>query len=168
LIDLLEQIAQDMDDWLSEGRVIEVETSIGQVIELVGDADFAVIAELVAMAQEISAETQRGAHFSPPLDEDQLAFYDAVAQNPSAVDVLGEGVLAAIARDLVAVMQRDIRTDWTVREAVRARLRSSIRRLLAKYKYPPDKQPEAIKLVMEQMESMAPRYAGMRRTGQVN
>ncbi len=72
-----------------------------------------------------------------------------------------------IARDLVAVMQRDIRTDWTVREDVRARLRSSIRRLLAKYKYPPDKQPEAIKLVMEQMESMAPRYAGMRRTARV-
>lgn len=49
LIDLLEQIAQDMDDWLSEGRVIEVETSIGQVIELVGDADFAVIAELASL-----------------------------------------------------------------------------------------------------------------------
>jgi len=125
-----------------------------------------VIAELVAMAQEISAEAQRGAHFAPPLDEDQLAFYDAVAQNPSAVDVLGEGVLADIARDLVTVMQRDIRTDWTVREDVRARLRSSIRRLLAKYKYPPDKQPEAIKLVMEQMESMAPRYAERRGVGQ--
>jgi type I restriction enzyme R subunit len=125
-----------------------------------------VIAELVAMAQEISAETQRGSHFSPPLDEDQLAFYDAVTQNPSAMDVLGEGVLADIARDLVAVMQRDIRTDWTVREDVRARLRSSIRRLLAKNKYPPDKQPEAIKLVMEQMESMAPRYSTRRRTEQ--
>jgi len=125
-----------------------------------------VIAELVAMAQEISAEAQRGAGFDPPLDEGQLAFYDAVAQNPSAVDVLGEGVLADIARDLVTVMQRDIRTDWTVREDVRARLRSSIRRLLAKYKYPPDKQPEAIKLVMEQMESMAPRYAERRGVGQ--
>ena len=124
------------------------------------------IAELVAMAQEISAEAQRGSHFSPPLDEDQLAVYDAVTQNPSAMDVLGEGVLADIARDLVAVMQRDIRTDWTVREDVRARLRSSIRRLLAKYKYPPDKQPEAIKLVMEQMESMAPRYSTQRRTEQ--
>lgn len=124
-----------------------------------------VIAELVAMAQEISGEALRGSHFSPPLDEDQLAFYDAVAQDPCAIDVLGEGVLADIARDLVRVMQQDIRTDWTVREDVRARLRSSIRRLLAKYRYPPDRQPEAITLVMEQMESMAPRYSERRRIG---
>jgi len=121
-----------------------------------------VIAELVAMAKEISAEGSRGAHFTPPLDDDQLAFYDAVAQNESAVSEQGEGVLAQIARDLVAVMQRDVRTDWTVREDVRARLRSSIKRLLVKHGYPPDKQPAAIKLVMEQMESMAPRYAEAR------
>jgi type I restriction enzyme R subunit len=121
-----------------------------------------VIAELVAMAKEISAEGSRGARFTPPLDDDQLAFYDAVAQNESAVSEQGEGVLAQIARDLVAVMQRDVRTDWTVREDVRARLRSSIKRLLVKHGYPPDKQPAAIKLVMEQMESMAPRYAQMR------
>ena len=83
----------------------------------------------------------------------------AVATNESAVDVMGEGVLADIARELVAVMRRDIRTDWTVREDVRAKLRTSIRRLLIKHGYPPDKQPDAIKLVMEQMEAMAPRYA---------
>ena len=64
-----------------------------------------------------------------------------------------------IARELVAIMRRDVRTDWTVREDVRAKLRSSIKRLLVKYKYPPDKQPGAIKLVMEQMEQLAPRYA---------
>lgn len=57
------------------------------------------------------------------------------------------------------MMRRDVRTDWTVRDDVRAKLRSSIKRLLAKHGYPPDKQPGAIKLVMEQMESMAPRYA---------
>jgi type I restriction enzyme R subunit len=79
--------------------------------------------------------------------------------------VLGEGKLADIARDLVTVMQRDIRTDWTVREDVRSRLRSSIRRLLAIHKYPPDKAQGAIELVMEQMESMAPRYSEQRRAG---
>ncbi len=68
-------------------------------------------------------------------------------------------MLAQIARELVAIMRRDVRTDWTVREDVRAKLRSSIKRLLVKYKYPPDKQPGAIKLVMEQMEQLAPRYA---------
>lgn len=74
----------------------------------------------------------------------------------------GDSVLAQIARELVAVMRRDVRTDWTVRDDVRAKLRSSIKRLLVKYDYPPDKQPGAIKLVMEQMESMAPRYAAER------
>ena len=121
-----------------------------------------VIAELVELAREVAAESDRGARFTPPITTDELAFYDAVAQNESAVDVMGEGVLAQIARDLVAVMQRDIRTDWTVRDDVRAKLRSSIKRLLAKHGYPPDAQPAAIKLVMEQMESMAPRYAQRR------
>ncbi len=118
-----------------------------------------VIAELVELAREVAREGNRGARFTPPLNSDELAFYDAVALNESAVEVQGEGVLAAIARDLVAVMRRDVRTDWTVRDDVRAKLRSSIKRLLVKYGYPPDKQPEAIKLVMEQMESMAPRFA---------
>ena len=82
-----------------------------------------------------------------------------MATNESAVELQGEEVLAQIARDLVQVMQRDVKTDWTVRDDVRAKLRSSIKRLLVKYKYPPGQQPEAIKLVIEQMEEMAPRYA---------
>ena len=118
-----------------------------------------VIAELVALAREVAAEASRGNSFVPPLNHDELAFYDAVAQNESAVEVQGEGVLASIARELVEVMRRDVRTDWTVRDDVRAKLRSSIKRLLVKYGYPPDQQPGAIKLVMEQMESMAPRYS---------
>lgn len=118
-----------------------------------------VIAELVALAREVAAEANRGNSFVPPLNHDELAFYDAVAQNESAVELQGESVLASIARELVDVMRRDVRTDWTVRDDVRAKLRSSIKRLLVKYGYPPDKQPGAIKLVMEQMESMAPRYS---------
>jgi len=121
-----------------------------------------VIAELVELAKEVAAEAARGATFSPPLNEDELAFYDAVSQNESALELQGEGVLADIARELVAVMQRDVRTDWTVRDDVRAKLRSSIKRLLVKHGYPPDQQPAATKLVMEQMESMAPRYADLR------
>jgi len=124
-----------------------------------------VIAELIALAKDVVAEAARGDRFTPPLDEDQLAFFDAVATNESAVDVMGEGILADIARELVAVMQRDIRTDWTVRDDVRAKLRTSIKRLLVKHGYPPDQQVGAIKLVMEQMESMAPRYAQRRQVG---
>lgn len=121
-----------------------------------------VIAERVELAKEVAAEASRGSTFSPPLSSDELAFCDAVATNESTIDVQGEEVLAQIARELVAVMRRDVRTDWTVRDDVRAKLRSSIKRLLVKYKYPPDRQPEAIKLVMDQMESMAPRYADER------
>jgi type I restriction enzyme R subunit len=92
------------------------------------------------------------------LSDDELAFNDAVSANESAVQLQGEDVLAQIARDLVGIMQRDVKTDWTVRDDVRAKLRSSIKRLLVRYKYPPDKQPEAIRLVIEQMEAMAPYY----------
>ena len=121
-----------------------------------------VIAELVELAAEIAAESRRGQQFSPPMNDDELAFYDAITQNQSAVEVQGEGVLADIARELVAVMRRDVRTDWTVRDDVRAKLRSSIKRLLVKHGYPPDRQPEAIGLVMDQMEQMAPRYSAAR------
>lgn len=114
-----------------------------------------VIAELVEMAKEALAEADRGKQFSPPLDYAELTFYDAITQNESAVELQGEGVLAEIARQLVAVMRRDVRTDWTVREDVRAKLRSSVKRLLVLNGYPPDETPEAIKLVIEQMESMA-------------
>ncbi len=118
-----------------------------------------VIAELIELAKEIAAERNRGAHFSPPLSHHELAFYDAVSANESAVRLQGEDVLAQIARDLVGIMQRDVKTDWTFRDDVRAKLRSSIKRLLVRYKYPPDKQPEAIRKVIEQMEELAPQYA---------
>lgn len=115
-----------------------------------------VIAALIEFAKEVAAEGDRGTGFTPPLNADELAFYDAVSSNDSAVEHQGEIVLAEIARELVTIMRRDIKMDWTVRDDVRAKLRSSIKRLLVKYKYPPDKQPEAIRLVIEQMESMAP------------
>ena len=117
-----------------------------------------VIAELIAMARDLVEESNRGKRFDPPLEIDELTFYDAVTQNESAL-AMGDGVLAQIARDLVGVMRRDVRTDWTVREDVRAKLRTTIRWLLIKHGYPPDQQPAAIKLVMDQMEAMAPRYA---------
>ena len=121
-----------------------------------------VIAELVELAKEAAAEGRRGERFSPPLEHDELAFYDVVAENEAAVDVMGDDVLAQIARDLVAAMRRDTRIDWTVREDVRAKLRTTIRRLLRKYGYPPDEQPEAIVRVMQQMETLAPKYAESR------
>lgn len=106
-----------------------------------------VIAELITMAREVAAEGNRGAHLTPPLDHDELAFYDAAAQNESGIELQGEDVLAQIAPELVTVLRRDIRTDWTVRDDVRDKLRSSVKRLLVKLGYPPDQQPAAIKRV---------------------
>lgn len=118
-----------------------------------------VIAELVELAKDVHAERTRGDSFTPPLNIDELTFLDAVALNESAVTELGAGKLADIARDIVAVMRRDIRTDWTVRDDVRAKLRTTLKRVLRKHGYPPDRQPEAVKRVMDQMEAMAPRIA---------
>lgn len=70
--------------------------------------------------------------------------------------------MAEIARELVAIMRSDTRTDWTKRSDVQAKLRAEIKRLLRKHKYPPDKQPGAVQLVLEQMETLAPEYAQTR------
>lgn len=118
-----------------------------------------VLAELVEHLKQVHEEGRRGERFNPPLGTDELAFLDAASQNDAAVLLMGEDTLAQIARELVLIMRRDVRTDWTVREDVRAKLRKSIKRLLVKYRYPPDKQEDAVKLVIEQMEELAPRYA---------
>jgi type I restriction enzyme R subunit len=114
-----------------------------------------IIAELVALAKEVSADASRGTTFAPPLNTDELAFYDAVAQNESAVTKMGEGKLADIARDLVRTLRRDITTDWVARDDVRAKIRSTIKRLPAKHGYPPDAEKEAIRRVLDQMETFA-------------
>jgi type I restriction enzyme, R subunit len=118
-----------------------------------------IIAELVAMAKEVSADACRGDGFKPPLNGDELAFYDAVAQNESAVTEMGDSVLADIARDLVRVLRRDVTTDWVSRDDVRAKIRSTIKRLLAKHGYPPDAQAGATELVLRQMETFAEEWS---------
>ncbi|MGC3993494.1 MAG: type I restriction endonuclease subunit R [Propionicimonas sp.] len=115
-----------------------------------------VLIELFEMARDVAAEAKRGEQFHPPLGRDELATYDAIADNASALDVLGQDVLADIARQLVTMMRADVKTDWTVRDDVRASLRAKIRRLLRKYKYPPDAAEGAVKQVIEQMELLAP------------
>lgn len=91
----------------------------------------------------------------PLIGDGELAFYDAVAQNESAVTGMGEGKLADIARDLVRTLRRDITTDWVARDDVRAKIRSTIKRLLARHGYPPDAEKEAIQRVLDQMETFA-------------
>lgn len=101
------------------------------------------------------AGRRSGERFEPALDWRELAFYDAVADHGTARSVMGDEVLASIARELVAEVRSKLKPDWIAREPVRARLRSAIKRLLARRNYPPDQAPAAITLVLKQMEHFA-------------
>jgi type I restriction enzyme R subunit len=112
-----------------------------------------VVAELVDLAESLKVEAHRGADLG--LNDDELAFYDAIRTNSSAVLKLGDETLKKIAHELVEAVRKDAKTDWNVKEQVRAKLRSSIKRLLLKYEYPPDDAVAATDLVMEQAEAIA-------------
>jgi type I restriction enzyme R subunit len=109
-----------------------------------------VVAELVALAQQLKAETARGA--ATGLKPDELAFYDAICTNDAARALMADETLKLIARELVEIVRRDAKTDWTIKEQVRAKLRATIRRLLLKHGYPPDMAPAATDLVLAQAE----------------
>ena len=112
-----------------------------------------VIEELIELAREMRAASARGEQLG--LTEDELAFYDALETNDSAVQVLGDETLRAIARELVETVRRNVTIDWTVRESVRANLRRHVRRILREHGYPPDKQERATLTVLEQAEFLS-------------
>jgi len=93
------------------------------------------------------------------LSEEELAFYDALETNDSAVAVLGDEVLRAIAREVADSIRKNVTIDWTMKESVKAKLRVLVKRVLLKYDYPPDKQPQAVATVLQQAELIAPRWA---------
>lgn len=95
---------------------------------------------------------QRGEELG--LSDDEIAFYDALGVNESAVRDLGDETLKAIARELVKSLKANLKVDWTQRETVKAQIRIAIKRILKHYKYPPDKQDSAIKTVIEQAEEL--------------
>ena len=110
------------------------------------------IDELIRLAKEMRKATLRG--MSLGLSEDELAFYEALEMNDSAVQVLGDETLRTIAKDLVSQMRRSVTIDWTIRESVKAKLRTLVKRTLRKYNYPPDKQEKATATVIEQAEHL--------------
>jgi type I restriction enzyme R subunit len=116
-----------------------------------------VIEELIALAKDMRARDARGEQLG--LSEDELAFYDALETNDSAVAVLGDETLRDIARELVATVKANVTIDWTVRENVRAHLRVLVKRCLRKHGYPPDKQEKATITVLEQAEVLSEEWA---------
>ena len=116
-----------------------------------------VIEELIQLAKEMREAGVRGESLG--LSEDELAFYDALETNDSAVQVLGDDTLRDIARELVDTVRSNVTIDWTLRENVRAHLRVLVRRILRKYGYPPDKQQKATMTVLEQAEVLSEGWA---------
>ena len=117
-----------------------------------------VIEELIAMAKKYMEAARRGETLG--LNHDELAFYDALATNESAVRQLGDQTLKKIAVELVVSLRKSVTVDWAVRETVRARLRVMVKTPLKRYKYPPDKQEEATETVLKQAESLSAEWVG--------
>ena len=116
-----------------------------------------VIEELIQLAREMREAKARGEVLG--LSEDELAFYDALETNDSAVKVLGDETLRTIARELVETVRKNVTIDWTLRENVRAQLRVLVKRILRKHGYPPDKQEQATQTVLEQAEALSADWA---------
>ena len=128
--------------WRYQNRAIEA----AQVIE-----------ELIELAKEMREASARGEQLG--LSEDELAFYDALEANDSAVQVLGDEILRDIARQLVKTVQNNVTIDRTLRENIRENLCRLVRRIVRKHGYPPDKQDKATQTVLEQAEVLSEGWA---------
>src|SRR3989449_8999568 len=112
-----------------------------------------VIEELIELARKVREEKGRGKQQN--LTDDELAFYDALGVNDSAVQVLGNETLRKIALELTQMIRKSVTIDWTQRESVQAEIRLRVKKILKKYGYPPDKQEKATQTVLQQAELIA-------------
>ncbi|CUI04196.1 Type I restriction-modification system, restriction subunit R [Janthinobacterium sp. CG23_2] len=116
-----------------------------------------VMQELVEMAKKFREAANRGTQLG--LTDDEVKFYDALAANESAVHELTDETLKKIAHELTENLRKSITVDWSARESVRATLRLMVKRVLRKYKYPPDQQERAVELVLQQAEALGEAWA---------
>ena len=116
-----------------------------------------VIEELIKLAKEMDAASKRGE--DPGLNDDEVAFYDALAANESAVKAMGDDKLKVIAAELISQLGKSVTIDWTLRESARARIRVLVKRILNKYGYPPDLQDAAVQTVLKQAELLCVDWA---------
>lgn len=124
--------------------------TVSEVCELIVDCvnKTAPVEELIKLAREMDAASKRGEN--PGLNEDEIAFYDALAANESAVQAMGNDELKIIAAELVTQVRKSVTIDWAVRESARARIRVMVKRIHKKHGFPPDLQDEATRTVLEQ------------------
>jgi len=116
-----------------------------------------VIEELIHLAKELDAATKRGQDLG--LTDDEIAFYDALAENESAVKAMGDDKLKLIAAELITQVRKSVTIDWTLREGARAKIRVMVKRILNKYGYPPDLQAKAVQTVLAQAELLCSNWA---------
>jgi len=116
-----------------------------------------VIEELIKLAKELDSATKRGVDLG--LTDDEVAFYDALAANESAVRALGNDQLKVIAAELITQVRKSATIDWTLRESARAKIRIIVKRILNKYGYPPDLQDVAVQTVLQQAELLCAEVA---------
>ena len=112
-----------------------------------------VLQELIALAKEIRAARQRGEEQG--LSDEEVAFYDALAENESAVEIMGDDKLKLIAHELLMSLRENVSVDWAQRDSARARMRVLVKRILRKYGYPPDLQDAAVQTVLQQAEALS-------------
>lgn len=112
-----------------------------------------VLQELIQLAKDIRAARQRGEEQG--LSEDEIAFYDALAENESAIQMMGDDKLKLIAHELLMSLRENVSVDWAYRESARARMRVMVKRILRKYGYPPDLQDTAVQTVLQQAEALS-------------
>ncbi len=116
-----------------------------------------VIDELIRLAKDLDAATKRGVDLG--LTDDEVAFYDALAANESAVKAMGDNKLKVIAAELITQVRKSVTIDWTLREGARAKIRVMVKRILNKYGFPPDLQEEAVRTVLMQAELLCADWA---------
>jgi len=158
-IELLEKLLKDDIKSKTRNNVVQEKKYADRLQETLrkynnrGIETAQVIEELIALAKQFQAEMERDAALG--LNPDEIAFYDALASNESAVRELGDEILKKIAVEITDKLRKSTTVDWQVRESVRAKLRILVRRTLQRYKYPPDKAAAAIELVMQQAEVLS-------------
>ncbi len=116
-----------------------------------------VLQELIQLAKDIRAARQRGE--ATGLSDEEVAFYDALAENESAVQMMGDHTLRLIAHELLMRLRENVSVDWAHRDSARARMRVLVKRILRKYGYPPDLQNTAVQTVLQQAEAFSSQWS---------
>lgn len=158
-VELLEKLLSDSIKAKTRNNVVQEKKYADRLQETLrkynnrGIETAQVIEELITMAKQFQADLARDEALG--LSSDEVAFYDALANNESAVRELGDDILKKIAIEITEKLRNSTTVDWQVRENVRAKLRILVRRTLQRYKYPPDQQPDAVELVLKQAEVLS-------------